>query len=138
MSSGASRRSPARLVIALSVAAALAVFVLYTSIAGAGTPQIQPKDLAGHTGVVLLVGKVVSTTGNSHSAPGMRFVLRDVQGDSGTRARVVYHGTVPDPYRVGREVVVTGKLRNGVFAAQDGSLVTKCPSKYAPAKSSKT
>ncbi len=135
MSSGASRRSPARLVIALSVAAALAVFVLYTSIAGAGAPQIQPKDLAGHTGVVLLVGKVVSTTGNSHSAPGMRFVLRDVQGDSGTRARVVYHGTVPDPYRVGREVVVTGKLRNGVFAAQDGSLVTKCPSKYAPAKS---
>jgi len=135
VSSGASRRSPARLVIALSVAAALAVFVLYTSIAGAGAPQIQPKDLAGHTGVVLLVGKVVSTTGNSHSAPGMRFVLRDVQGDSGTRARVVYHGTVPDPYRVGREVVVTGKLRNGVFAAQDGSLVTKCPSKYAPAKS---
>ena len=40
------RRSPARLVIALSVAAVLAVFVLYTSIAGAGTPQIQPSDLA--------------------------------------------------------------------------------------------
>lgn len=135
MSSGASRRSPARLVIALSVAAALAVFVLYTSIAGAGTPQIQPRDLAGHTGVVLLVGKVVSTTGDSHSPAGMRFLLRDVQRDSGKRVRVVYHGTVPDPYRVGREVVVTGTLRNGVFAAQDGSLVTKCPSKYAPAKS---
>ena len=40
------RRSPARLVIALSVAAALAVFILYTSVAGAGTPQIQPSDLA--------------------------------------------------------------------------------------------
>jgi cytochrome c-type biogenesis protein CcmE len=129
------RRSPARLVIALSVAAALAVFVLYTSIAGAGTPQIQPKDLAQHTGVVLLVGKVVSTGGDSHSPGGMQFVLRDVKNDSGTRARVVYHGTVPDPYRVGREVVVTGTLRNGVFVAQDGSLTTKCPSKYAPAKS---
>ena len=129
------RRSPARLVIALSVAAALAVFVLYTSIAGAGTPQIQPKDLAQHTGVVLLVGKVVSTGGDSHSPGGMNFVLRDVKNDSGTRARVVYHGTVPDPYRVGREVVVTGTLRNGVFVAQDGSLTTKCPSKYAPAKS---
>ena len=129
------RRSPARLVIALSVAAALAVFVLYTSIAGAGTPQIQPKDLAQHTGVVLLVGKVVSTGGDSHSPSGMHFVLRDVKNDSGKRARVVYHGTVPDPYRVGREVVVTGTLRNGVFVAQDGSLTTKCPSKYAPAKS---
>ncbi|MEP6812832.1 MAG: cytochrome c maturation protein CcmE [Actinomycetota bacterium] len=127
------RRSPARLVIALSVAAALAVFVLYTSIAGAGTPQIQPKDLARHTGVVLLVGKVVSTGGDSHSPGGMRFVLRDVKSDSGARASVVYHGTVPDPYRVGREVVVTGTLRRGVFVAQDGSLTTKCPSKYAPA-----
>jgi cytochrome c-type biogenesis protein CcmE len=121
-------------VIALSVAAALAVFVLYTSIAGAGTPQIQPKDLAKHAGVVLLVGKVVSTEGDSHSRAGMRFTLRDVAADSGSRARVVYHGTVPDPYRVGREVVVTGRLRHGVFVAQDGSLTTKCPSKYTPAK----
>ena len=120
--------------IALSVAAALAVFVLYTSIAGAGTPQIQPKDLAKHAGVVLLVGKVVSTEGDSHSPAGMRFTLRDVAADSGSRARVVYHGTVPDPYRVGREVVVTGRLRHGVFVAQDGSLTTKCPSKYTPAK----
>ena len=120
--------------IALSVAAALAVFVLYTSIAGAGTPQIQPKDLAKHTGVVLLVGKVVTTEGDSHSPAGMRFTLRDVTADSGSRARVVYHGTVPDPYRVGREVVVTGRLRHGVFVAQDGSLTTKCPSKYTPAK----
>ena len=39
------RRSPARLVIALSVAAALAVFILYTSIAGAGTPQIVPSQI---------------------------------------------------------------------------------------------
>jgi cytochrome c-type biogenesis protein CcmE len=121
-------------VIALSVAAALAVFVLYTSIAGAGTPQVQPKDLAKHAGVVLLVGKVVSTEGDSHSRAGMRFTLRDVAADSGSRARVVYHGTVPDPYRVGREVVVTGRLRNGLFVAHDGSLTTKCPSKYTPAK----
>jgi cytochrome c-type biogenesis protein CcmE len=129
------RRSPTRLVIALSVAAALAVFVLYTSIAGAGTPQIQPYDLAQHTGQVMLVGKVVRTAGDSHSAGGMRFVLRNVKGHPDARVRVVYHGTVPDPYRVGREIVVTGKLRNGVFRADNGSLTTKCPSKYAPAKS---
>jgi cytochrome c-type biogenesis protein CcmE len=129
------RRSPARLVIALSVAAALAVFVLYTSIAGAGTPQIQPKDLVKHQGAeVLLVGKVVRSGGDAHSAGGLRFTLRDVKGDSGVRTPVVYHGSVPDPYHVGREVVVTGKFRNGVFAANKNSLTTKCPSKYAPAK----
>ena len=52
------KRSPARLVIALSVAAALAVFILYTSIAGAGTPQIAPSTLSQHDGEdVLLVAR---------------------------------------------------------------------------------
>jgi cytochrome c-type biogenesis protein CcmE len=50
------------------------------------------------------------------------------------RADVVYHGTVPDLFKVGREVVVTGALQNGTFVAKNGSLSTKCPSKYAPAK----
>jgi cytochrome c-type biogenesis protein CcmE len=129
------RRSPARLVIALSVAAALAVFVVYTAVAGAGTPQIQPSDLARHHGHVLLVGKVVTSRGDSHSPEGLRFVLRNVTGHPAARARVVYHGTVPDPYQVGREVVVTGTLNNGAFVADTGSLSTKCPSKYQPAKS---
>jgi cytochrome c-type biogenesis protein CcmE len=48
---------------------------------------------------------------------------------------VVYRGTVPDLFRTGRDVVVTGRLRNGTFVAQRDTLVTKCPSKYAPKKS---
>jgi cytochrome c-type biogenesis protein CcmE len=128
------RRSPARLVIALSVAAALAVFVVYTAVAGAGVPQIQPSDLAAQHGDVLLVGKVVRSSGDAHSSAGMRFVLRNVTKHPQARATVVYHGTVPDLFGVTREVVVTGRLRNGVFVANDGSLSTKCPSKYAPAK----
>jgi cytochrome c-type biogenesis protein CcmE len=128
------RRSPARLVIALSVAAALAVFVVYTAVAGAGTPQLQPFDLSGHTGQVLLVGKVVRASGDPHSSAGMRFVLRNVTGHPSARANVVYHGTKPDLFGVTREVVVTGELRNGVFVANNDSLSTKCPSKYAPAK----
>ena len=39
----ARKRNPARLVIALSVAAVLAVFLLYTSIAGGGTPSVAPE-----------------------------------------------------------------------------------------------
>ena len=53
------KRSPARLVIALSVAAVLAVFILYTAIAGKATTQLSPSALAGTTGHVTLVGMVV-------------------------------------------------------------------------------
>jgi cytochrome c-type biogenesis protein CcmE len=121
-------------VIALSVAAALAVFILYTSIAGAGTPQVLPSKLHQYVGKpVTLVGTVVSSRGDAHSDSGMQFVLRDPQDTHG-RVMVVYHGTVPDPYKVGRVVVVNGKLSDGRFLAQSGSLSTKCPSKYTPAK----
>jgi cytochrome c-type biogenesis protein CcmE len=128
------RRSPARLIVALSVAAALAVFVIYTAVAGAGTPQIQPSDLPQHAGTVLLVGKVVSYSGDAHGAGGLRFVLRNVKDHPEARALVRYRGSVPDLFRQGREVVVTGRLQDGTFVAQDDSLSTKCPSKYAPAK----
>jgi len=128
------RRSPARLIIALSVAAALAIFIVYTAVAGAGTPQIQPSDLARHHGQVLLVGKVVGpVTGDAHGS-GLHFVLRNVTGDVQARVPVSYTGSVPDPFRVGREVVVTGTLRGASFVANRDSLSTKCPSKYTPAK----
>ena len=32
-------------------------------------------------------------------------------------------------------VVVDGELRKGTFVAQPGSMITKCPSKYAPKQS---
>jgi cytochrome c-type biogenesis protein CcmE len=131
------KRSPARLVIALSVAAVLAVFILYTSIAGAGTPQISPSTLDGHAGHdVLLVGTVVGRVdGSAQSTGGMRFVLKDDHGVAPARTRVRYSGSVPDLFKTGRQVVVEGTLRNGTFVAKPGSLVTKCPSKYTPAKS---
>jgi cytochrome c-type biogenesis protein CcmE len=126
----ARRGNPARLIIALSVAAALAIFLVYTSIAGGGTPLVRPSKLAGHTGKVSLAGKVVGRpSGDAHSA-GLRFTLRDVQGT--TTVPVLYHGTVPDLFKTGRDVVVDGRLRNGIFVAVPGSLLTKCPSKYSP------
>ncbi len=125
--------------IALSVAAALAVFVVYTALAGAGVAQFTPSTLRGHTGDVTLVGAVVGKPqGDAYTKSGQRFVLRDVQGRSAARVPVVYHGSVPDLFKTGRHVVVEGTLRDGVFVAKPGSLVTTCPSKYAPAKSSNT
>jgi cytochrome c-type biogenesis protein CcmE len=123
--------NPARLVIALSVAAVLAVFLIYTSLAG-GTPSLQPSSLPGHTGRVTLAGKVVGPVRGDGSNSAMQFTMRDRSGTA--RVPVVYRGTVPDLFKVGREVVVDGKLVNGTFQAIDGTLVTKCPSKYAPAK----
>jgi cytochrome c-type biogenesis protein CcmE len=126
------RPSPVRLVIALSVAAVLAIFLLYVSVAG-GTPSIQPSQLPGHRGDVALVGKVTGSPAGDAHANGLRFRIRDVSG--ATSVPVVYTGSVPDMFRVGREVRVEGKLRNGVFIAKRDSLRTKCPSKYVAKKS---
>jgi cytochrome c-type biogenesis protein CcmE len=127
-------------VIALSVAAALAIFVVYTAVAGNGVAQLKPSSLAGHSGDVTLVGAVVGKpqVDDAYTKAGMRFQLKDIGRASATRVPVVYHGSVPDLFKVGRHVVLEGTLRHGVFVAKPGSLVTKCPSKYAPAKSSKT
>jgi cytochrome c-type biogenesis protein CcmE len=126
------RPSPVRLVVALSVAAALAIFLLYVSVAG-GTPSIQPSQLKGRQGEVALVGKVMGQpSGDAHGAQGLRFRLRDVAGSASIP--VVYRGSVPDLFKVGREVRVEGRLRSGVFIAKRDTLRTKCPSKYTPAK----
>jgi cytochrome c-type biogenesis protein CcmE len=119
-------------VIALSVAACLAVFLLYSSIAGGGTPSLRPSTLAGHTGRVSLAGLVLKpVTGDAH-AGGLHFRLRDVKGTA--TVPVVYRGSVPDLFRPGRDIVVQGRLQDGIFVAVPGTLVTKCPSKYTPKK----
>ena len=122
--------SPARLVIALSVAAVLAVFLLYASIAGGGTPSLKPSELRGHTGRVTVSGKVIGKPRGDPRGDGLRFSLRDVDGNA--TVRVLFRGSKPDLFASGRHVYVEGRLRNRVFVAD--KLVAKCPSKYAPEK----
>jgi len=124
-------------VIALSVAAVLAIFLLYTSLAGGGTPSVSPSELANKKGEVALAGRVVGTpTGDPHGA-GMRFVVKDIDGANTQRVTVLYKGSVPDMFRVGRDVVVTGTQRaDGLFVTTPGSMITKCPSKYQAADTS--
>ena len=124
-----------RLVIALSVAGVLAIFLLYTSIAGGSTSLVQPSQLRAHEGkTVQLAGVVLAPVRGDAYQGGLRFRLRDVKGRS--TVPVLYRGSVPDPFRVGRDVYLKGRLLHGTFVGEPGSLVTKCPSKYAPAKSS--
>jgi cytochrome c-type biogenesis protein CcmE len=127
----ARRTSPARLVIALGVAAMLAVFLVYTALAG-GTPQLRPSELNGRTGEVSLVGKVVGKVEGNARESGLRFRLRDVEGTAAVP--VVYRGSVPDLFRSGRDISLRGELRNGTFMGEPGTLVTKCPSKYTDKK----
>ncbi len=126
------RPSPVRLVIALSVAGALAIFLVYVAWAG-GTPSVQPSQLASHKGNVALVGKVVgSPQGDGHAADGLRFQLQDVKGSA--TVPVVYRGSVPDQFKTGRELRLEGQLERGVFIAKRDSMRTKCPSKYTAKK----
>ena len=121
--------------IALSVAAVLAVFLLYTSIAGGGNPSIAPSALQGRTGQVQLAGLVVGPVAGDAHAGGLRFGLKDIRGPSKARVLVRYTGSVPDLFKVGRHIVIDGRLHRGVFVAEPGSMITKCPSKYAPKQS---
>ena len=123
-----SGRSPARLVVALSIAALLAVFLIYTALHGS-TPALQPSNLAGHVGTVSLTGKVVNVVPktNSHTTQGLQFTLHNINGKSPV-IPIVFHGSVPDLFEKGRDVNVTGQMENGAFMAT--ALTTKCPSKY--------
>jgi cytochrome c-type biogenesis protein CcmE len=121
-------------VLALSVAAVLAVFLLYVSIAGGRTGQFSPSEVRGHKGLVSLVGRVVGPVeGAGYAHNGLRFRVADINGH--TSVPVVYRGSVPDQFKLGRHVVVDGRYAHGTFVAKQNTLVTKCPSKYAPAKS---
>jgi cytochrome c-type biogenesis protein CcmE len=84
---------------------------------------------------VQLAGVVVGPVSGDAHAQGLRFRLRDIEGTASRRVPVRYTGSVPDLFKVGRHIVVDGQLRRGVFVAEPGSMITKCPSKYAPKKS---
>jgi cytochrome c-type biogenesis protein CcmE len=121
-------RNPARLVIALSVAGVLAVFLVYVAVAGNGMAQVSPSQLNGRTSQVVLTGKVVTGSVAELRDEGVRFRLRDVNG--GSTVPVVYRDSPPDQFKAGRDLSVRGRLHNGVFVGEQGTMVTKCPSKY--------
>jgi cytochrome c-type biogenesis protein CcmE len=134
------RKRKIRLVVALSAAVLLASALVYTSFSAAteaSTPSQLLKGSTSSSRSVELTGKVAAGSVN-RSGDTLRFAVRDRNG-RGPALPVVYTGVVPDPFRVGREVIVTGKLRDGTFVGERDSLVTKCPSKFqAKPSTSKT
>jgi cytochrome c-type biogenesis protein CcmE len=118
-----------RLVVALSAAVLLAVGLVYTSFSASSEAK-QPSDLlnAPSGGSYEMTGVVVPGSIQHHGSE-LAFRVADRE-NSKASIPVRYRGEIPDPFRDGREVVVTGSVQNGTFMAQRDSLITKCPSKY--------
>jgi cytochrome c-type biogenesis protein CcmE len=126
------RRRRTRLIAALSAAIVLAGALAYTSF-GAAAQVRSPSQLLGvargqtyqATGIVL--------PGYVRAGSQLDFRLADRNGKARSAVLIRYTGAVPDPFRAGREVIVTVVRSGTSFVGQPGSLVTKCPSKFAAA-----
>jgi cytochrome c-type biogenesis protein CcmE len=123
------RKRKIRLVVALGAAVLLAGALVYTSFS-ASTEAKEPSQLlnASPGNSYDLTGKVVPGSVRKDGET-LRFRVADRDNPSAS-IPVTYAGTVPDPFRAGREIVLTGKVENGTFVGQRDTLITKCPSKF--------
>lgn len=117
--------------VALGAAVLLAAGLIYTSFSAASDARSPGQLLAsaqpGRS--YQLTGKVVS--GYHVHGDELDFRVRDRNGRASVPVR--YTGEIPDPFRAGREVIVTVRREGGAFVGQRDSLITKCPSKFASA-----
>jgi cytochrome c-type biogenesis protein CcmE len=126
------RKRRVRLVVALSAAVLLASALIYTSFSAA-SPTVTPSQLI-HEAVAGRSYQLTGTVKNGsvrHEGDTLHFSVQDRAGE--TSVPLSYTGTVPDPFREGREVIVTVEKKNGSFVGEPNSLITKCPSKYTVA-----
>jgi cytochrome c-type biogenesis protein CcmE len=129
------RKRKIRLVVALAAAVLLAVALVYTSFSASSEAKEPSQLLSAAPGTSYdMTGKVVrGSVRRNGDALRFRVVDRDGQGAS---LPVTYSGTVPDPFRGGREIVLTGEVEQGVFVGEPDTLVTKCPSKFTTSNDS--
>ncbi len=129
------RKRKVRLVVALTAAVLLASALIYTSFSAA-SPAVTPTQLLG-SGVAgrtyVLSGTVAAGTVRRTGAD-LDFGVQDRTG-YGPIVPVAYTGVVPDPFRVGREIIVTVTKSGNGWTGQQNSLITKCPSKYTTSTS---
>ena len=124
------RKRKIRLIVALSAAVLLAVALVYTSFS-ASTEAKQPSEILNASPDELL-----RPDRGGRARARSAIAARSSTSGSPTattarpRSRSATRGEVPDPFRDGREVIVTGKVEDGTFVAERDSLVTKCPSKF--------
>jgi cytochrome c-type biogenesis protein CcmE len=129
------RKRTVRLVALLGAAVVLACGLIYTSFSAA-SPALSPSELVreAHAGQSYQLTGVVAAGSVHRVGSVLRFSVEDRAGGGGvTVVPLAYTGTVPDPFREGREVIVTVEKQGGQYVGERNSLITKCPSKYKTA-----
>ena len=124
------RKRTVRLVVALTAAVLLAGALAVTSFSAsseARTPSQLANAKPGER--YQLTGRVAK---GSYERRGDVHTFRVQERAGGASVPVKYVGTVPDPFREGREVIVTvsQQTAGGTFVGERDSLITKCPSKF--------
>lgn len=125
-----SRKRRLRLIVSLAAALVLATALIVTSF-NASSEAKTPSELlasadAGRS--YQLTGKVAD--GSIRRAGDVTtFDVRDRAGTATVRVR--YTGAIPDPFREGREIIVTVRRQGGQYVGEKDSLITKCPSKFS-------
>jgi cytochrome c-type biogenesis protein CcmE len=122
------RKRTIRLVVALSAALVLATALVYTSFTAsteAKTPSQLQTAAAGKS--YELTGKVAAGSWTQKGTTNV-FRVRDRNGTTSVPVR--YSGAVPDPFKEGREIIVTVTKQGNEWVGKRDSLVTKCPSKF--------
>ncbi len=132
------RKRTVRLTVALSAAVVLASALIYTSFSAA-SPALTPSQLSTQAQPgrsYQVTGTVANGSVHRGGVGGaiLYFSVEDRAG--GTTVPVAYTGTVPDPFREGREVIVTVDKQGSSYVGERNSLITKCPSKYKTAPAS--
>jgi cytochrome c-type biogenesis protein CcmE len=128
-----SRKRAIRLVVALTAALLLASALVYTSFS-AGRDEVTASQLLNKARPgtsYILAGTVIS---QRRDGSALLFRVRDPKLTESVAVR--YTGIVPDPFAVGRGVLVTVHQQGTQFVGEQNSLTTKCPSKYQATKAS--
>ena len=124
------RKRKIRLGVALGTAVVLAAALVYVSFSSSSEAKSPSQLLAAGPGSSYEVTGVVADGSVDHSGDQLHFAIAD-RDDASAKVPVSYSGTVPDPFREGREVIITGELHDGTLVGERDSLITKCPSKFA-------
>jgi cytochrome c-type biogenesis protein CcmE len=130
-----SRKRKVRLIVALTAAVVLASALIYTSFSAA-SPALSPSQLlrSAQPGRSYMLTGTVEKGSVRHDGAVLDFAVRDRKGTS--VVPLSYTGTIPDPFREGREVIVTVEKQGGRYVGERNTLITKCPSKFKTAPAS--
>lgn len=129
-------RSRLRFIIALALAAVLGGWLIYSSIGGQTETYAFPSQLPAMSAdtTIRLNGLVsegapADAPQRALSADGLTFRVHD-KDKPDQAVTVLYRGKVPDAFKVGREVIITGRRDGDRFIAKRDSMTTLCPSKF--------